>query len=173
MPWLQEQGYEVIVKDNWDIYSDSLFMNSLSLVIQTVTMSEITEEQEEGLVEAVENGVNLAGWHGGLGDSFRNNTYYQFMVGGQWVAHPGDIMDYEVNIINKEDPITLGLDDFKMHSEQYYMHVDPGVEVLASTTFSGEHAEWIEDIYYYYAGCMEKEIWKRKDFLQLTWSCSK
>jgi type 1 glutamine amidotransferase len=155
VPWLQEQGYEVIVEDNLDIYTDSLLMNSLSLVIQTFTMSEISEEQEEGLLEAVKNGVNLAGWHGGLADAFRNNTYYQFMVGGQWVAHPGGIIDYEVNIINQEDPITLGLNDFNMHSEQYYMHVDPAVEVLATTIFSGEHAEWIE-------GTIMPVVWKKK-----------
>ena len=66
------------------------------------------------------------------------------MVGGQWVAHPGGVIDYEVNIINHDDPITKGLADFKMHSEQYYMHVDPINEVLATTTFSGEHASWID-----------------------------
>ena len=155
VPWLQQKGYEVIVKDNLDIYTDSLLMNSLSLVIQTFTMSEISEEQEEGLLEAVKNGVNIAGWHGGLADAFRNNTYYQFMVGGQWVAHPGGIIDYEVNIIDKEDPIMKGLNDFKMNSEQYYMHVDPAVKVLATTTFSGEHAEWIE-------GTVMPVVWKKK-----------
>ena len=75
-----------------------------------------------------------------MADSFRNNTDYQFMVGGQWVAHPGGMIDYRVNITNHDDPITAGLADFDMHSEQYYMHVDPANEVLATTTFNGEHA---------------------------------
>ena len=70
------------------------------------------------------------------------------------VAHPGNIIDYEVNIINHDDPITAGLKDFKMHSEQYYMHVDPSNEVLATTTFSGEHAPWI-------AGTVMPVVWKR------------
>ena len=156
VPWLKDQGYDVIVSDTVEIYTDSLLMNSLSLVVQTVTMSKITEDQSEGLLEAVKNGVNVAGWHGGLADAFRNNTDYQFMVGGQWVSHPGGIIDYEVNIINKDDPIMKGLNDFKMNSEQYYMHVDPGVEVLATTTFSGEHTYWID-------GTVMPVVW-RKNF---------
>ena len=75
-----------------------------------------------------------------MADSFRSEPAYQFMVGGQWVAHPGGVIDYEVNITNHDDPITRGLGDFKMHSEQYYMHVDPSNEVLATTTFAGDQA---------------------------------
>ena len=117
-------------------------------------MGNITGEQAGGLVKAVRSGVGFAGWHGGMGDAFRDNTEYQFMVGGQWVAHPGGIIDYEVNIIDHEDPITAGLSDFKMNSEQYYMHVDPSNEVLATTTFSGAHAPWIK-------GCVMPVVWKR------------
>ena len=109
-------------------------------------MSEISKEQEIGLLTAIENGVNIAGWHGGLADAFRNNPKYQFMVGGQWVAHPGGVIDYEVNIVNHNDPITKGLKDFKMHSEQYYMHVDPMNDVLATTIFNGDHAYWIDGV---------------------------
>ncbi len=91
-----------------------------------------------------------------MGDSFRNNTNYQFMVGGQWVAHPGNIIDYTVNITNHDDPITQGINDFRMHSEQYYMHVDPSNEVLATTTFSGDYGDvpWI-------AGVVMPVVWKR------------
>ena len=96
----------------------------------------------------------MAGWHGGIGDSFRDNVDFQFMVGGQWVAHPGGVIDYEVNITNNEDNVTKGLSDFKMHSEQYYMHVDPNVKVLATTTFSADHAEWIE-------GSIMPVVWKK------------
>ena len=90
-----------------------------------------------------------------MADSFRNNTEYQFMVGGQWVAHPGGVIDYEVNIIDREDPITTGLDDFRMQSEQYYMHVDPSNQVLATTTFTGDYAEWID-------GVVMPVVWKRR-----------
>ncbi|MBU2437935.1 MAG: ThuA domain-containing protein, partial [Acidobacteria bacterium] len=86
----------------------------------------------------------IAGWHGGLADSFRSNTEYQFMVGGQWVAHPGGVIPYDVQIIDHDHIITRGLKDFSMNSEQYYMHVDPINDVLATTTFSGNHAAWID-----------------------------
>jgi uncharacterized protein len=92
----------------------------------------------------VHDGVGIAGWHGTMGDSFRSSTGYQFMVGGQWVAHPGDIIPYTVNITDRDNPITAGLNDFQMRSEQYYMHVDPSNKVLATTTFSGEHVPWVE-----------------------------
>ncbi|MER3475081.1 MAG: hypothetical protein C4335_13915 [Armatimonadota bacterium] len=154
-PWLQCQGYEVIVSNTLDTYTDKDLMQSLNLIVPIWTMGTITPEQEAGLLSAVRSGVGIAGWHGGMGDSFRNNTEYQFMVGGQWVAHPGDIIDYEVNIIKPEDPIVAGLSDFKMHSEQYYMHVDPSNEVLATTTFSGEYCEWI-------AGTVMPVVWKRR-----------
>ncbi|GIV20876.1 MAG: hypothetical protein KatS3mg023_2627 [Armatimonadota bacterium] len=154
-PWLQSQGYEVIVSNTLDTYTDKELMQSLNLIVPIWTMGTITPEQEAGLLDALRSGVGIAGWHGGMGDSFRNNTEYQFMVGGQWVAHPGNIIDYEVNIIKPEDPIVAGLSDFKMHSEQYYMHVDPSNEVLATTTFSGEYCEWI-------AGTVMPVVWKRR-----------
>lgn len=145
-PWLEQQGFDVDISGTLDSYLDKEKMNSLDLIVQVYTMAQITPAQERGLLTAVQNGVGIAGWHGGLADSFRNNTAYQFMVGGQWVAHPGGVIDYEVNIIDHKDPITAGLDDFKMHSEQYYMHIDPLNEVLATTTFSDKHAPWIRDV---------------------------
>jgi len=153
-PWLESRGFRVTVSDTLDSYLDADLMSSLDLVVQVVTMSEITPEQEKGLLDAVRGGVGIAGWHGGLADSFRKNTNYQFMVGGQWVAHPGGIVDYDVNIVDHEDPVTRGLPDFRMHSEQYYMHVDPANRVLATTTFSGEHAYWIE-------GVVMPVVWKK------------
>jgi type 1 glutamine amidotransferase len=156
-PWLEEQGFDVEVSEGLDAYLDKDNLNSKDLIVQAVTMHPEGEDSEklENLMKAVMGGVNLAGWHGGLCDSFRTNTYYQFMTGGQWVAHPGGIIDYEVNITNHEDPITKGLSDFKMHSEQYYMHVDPINEVLATTKFSDEHAPWIKDV-------VMPVVWKKR-----------
>jgi type 1 glutamine amidotransferase len=156
-PWLREQGFDVTVADTLDAYLDEKLMKSLSLIVPVWTMGEIKPEQEKALLGAVRGGGGLAGWHGGMCDAFRNNTEYQFMTGGQWVAHPGGVIDYEVNIVNHDDPITRGLKDFRMRSEQYYMHVDPSNEVLATTTFSGKHggADWIE-------GTVMPVVWKRR-----------
>jgi type 1 glutamine amidotransferase len=153
-PFLKEHGYDVEISDTLDAYLDPSKMLVLDLVVPVWTMGTITPEQEKGLLAAVENGVGIAGWHGGMADSFRNSVDYQFMVGGQWVAHPGGVIDYEVNITDLDDPITAGLSDFQMHSEQYYMHVDPSIQVLATTTFNGEHCPWIE-------GNVIPVIWKR------------
>ena len=153
-PILKELGFKVEISDSLDSYLDAKKMKALSLIIPVWTMGTITGEQEKGLLAAVESGVGIAGWHGGMADSFRNNTEYQFMVGGQWVAHPGGIVDYEVNIINHDDPITAGIRDFKMNSEQYYLHVDPSNEVLATTTFNSERTPWIN-------GCVMPVVWKR------------
>ncbi|MCX8160564.1 MAG: ThuA domain-containing protein [Candidatus Saccharicenans sp.] len=155
-PWLLEQGFEVEISDTLDAYLDLEKLKKLDVIVQVYTQGTIKPEQERNLLEAVKSGVGLAGWHGGLADSFRMNTEYQFMVGGQWVAHPGGIIDYEVNIVpeKKNDPIVRGLKDFKMHSEQYYMHVDPIIEVLATTTFSGKYAPWIE-------GVVMPVVWKK------------
>jgi len=155
VPLLQEQGYEVEISDTLDSYLDQDRMRSLSLVVQVWTMGSITDAQQKGLLEAIEGGVGFAGWHGGAGDSFRSSVDYQFMVGGQWVAHPGGVIEYKVNITNHDDPITTGLEDFWMESEQYYMHVDPSNEVLATTTFGGDHAPWIK-------GVVIPVVWKRR-----------
>ncbi|MCB9156633.1 MAG: ThuA domain-containing protein [Caldilineaceae bacterium] len=153
-PLLEAAGFDVELSDTLDSYLNTEKMQQLSLVVPMWTMGTITREQEAGLLNAIKSGVGVAGWHGGMADAFRNNTEYQWMVGGQWVAHPGNIIDYRVNITNHEDPITAGLSDFDMHSEQYYMHVDPANEVLATTTFNTDIAPWVN-------GTVMPVVWKR------------
>ncbi len=152
---LRGEGFEVKVVSDLEVYTDDAYMQSLDLVVPVWTMSDLSDAQEAGLLKTVKSGVGLAGWHGGMADSFRNRVDYQFMVGGQWVAHPGNIISYTVQI-TKADPITEGLTDFEMSSEQYYLHVDPGNEVLATTTFSGDYgdAPWL-------AGTVMPVVWKR------------
>ena len=112
-PALREAGFEVEVSDTLDAYLDKERMGSLSLVVPCWTMDAISKEQLDGLLSAVREGVGIAGWHGGMGDSFRQATEYQFMVGGQWVAHPGNIIDYRVHIADRARTRSWpGLDDF-------------------------------------------------------------
>jgi type 1 glutamine amidotransferase len=127
----------------------------MSLIVPIYTMSKIEKEELSGLTAAVRGGVGLAGYHGGMGDAFREAVEYQFMCGGQWVAHPGNIIDYRVNITRPQDPVMEGIEDFDYRSEQYYMHVDPSNEVLATTTFTGEHAAWTK-------GVVMPVVWKRR-----------
>jgi hypothetical protein len=137
-PWLREKGYEVEVSTTLASFADPGKMAALSLVVPIWTMGQLSGEEEKGLVEAVKSGVGIAGFHGGMCDSFRGNTEYQWMTGGQWVAHPGNLLpEYEIRITDPNHPITKGISSFKMrNTEQYYLHVDPSNHVLATTTFN-------------------------------------
>lgn len=141
---LEEENFEVEITDTLETLEDEEKLSTLDLIVPNWTLGQITRAQLNPLLKTVEKGCGLAGLHGGMGDSFRTETDYQFMVGGQWVAHPGDSsVEYTVRILDSNDPLTLGMKDFKVESEQYYMHVDPAVKVHAVTRFpvaDGPHA---------------------------------
>lgn len=151
---LEAEGFKVYVENTTEAFADPS-IRDLSLIVPIITMSKIEKEEVQNLSKAVESGVGLAGWHGGMGDAFRESVEYQFMCGGQWVAHPGNVIDYRVDIAKPEDPICAGIKSFPYRSEQYYMHVDPSNEVLATTTFSGEILPWVE-------GVVMPVAWKRR-----------
>lgn len=144
-----------MLSDTLESFQDQNRLEQFNLIVPCWTMGELTGSQEKALLGAIRNGVGIAGWHGGMCDAFRNNTAYQFMTGGQFVDHPGGIIDYTVQIVKKADPIVAGLNDFRMHSELYYMHVDPSNEVLATVKVGGEVFPWI-------AGTLMPTVWKRR-----------
>ena len=154
VPWLVEQGFDVEVSNSLDPYADPARMKDVALIVQAVTMGTLSGAQERGLLDAVRNGAGLAGWHGGLADSFRSNPAYELMVGGSFGAHPGGIIDYDVRFTKRDDPIAEGLTDFRMRSEQYYMLLDPHIEVLATTTFTGQADPSVE-------GVVMPVVWKK------------
>ncbi len=145
---LRKNKFEVEVSDSLDSLLDAEKLAALDLIVPEWTMGEISREQLSGVTKAVAGGVGIAGVHGGMGDSFRQAVEWQFMVGGQWVAHPDGIIDYAVQIVDHADCVTAGLNNFKMHSEQYYMHVDPSNHVLATMLFE-------------FNGCTMPVAWKR------------
>lgn len=152
--WLTDEGFEVTIETSTEVFGDPA-IHDLDLIIPIYTMSKIDRAHGQNLCAAVEKGVGLAGHHGGMCDAFRDCVEYQFLCGGQWVAHPGNIIDYRVDIAKPEDPVMAGIEGFAHRSEQYYLHVDPGVEVLATTTFSGEHAPWTK-------GVVMPQVWKKR-----------
>jgi uncharacterized protein len=155
VPWLRSEGFEVVVSDTQAPYADAALMKTIDVVVQNWTMGTIAREPLEGLLKAVkEGGTGIAGFHGGLGDSYRHEAEYRYMVGGDWVSHPGNIIEHEVHIVDREDPVTAGLSDFKVKTEQYLMHVNPNHKVLATTRFGGEHDPWIE-------GSTMPVVWKK------------
>ncbi|MEZ4668510.1 MAG: ThuA domain-containing protein [Anaerolineae bacterium] len=132
---LRQNGFEVTVSDSLDAFKDPNLPN-LDLIVPNWSMGVIQKDQLQPLLKAVEGGVGLGGMHGGMCDSFRNETEYQYMTGGQWVAHPGnDEATYTVHFDGVPTPITEGFEDFQVTTEQYYMHVDPANTVHASSRF--------------------------------------
>ena len=162
--FLISSGYETKISTSLDVYLNIEELTSMNLIVPVWTMGEISKDQEKNLLQAVASGVGIAGWHGCMGDSFRLSTDYQFMVGGQWVAHPGGIIDYDVKITNTTDQITKGISNFSICTEQYYMHVDPSNEILATTQFKGDQI--ISDIAPYKCNWISDNVmpvvWKRK-----------
>ena len=132
---LKDNGFDVEMSETLESFADKDHLLSKDLIVPNWTMDTLSGEQQKGLCEAVQAGVGIAGTHGGMGDAFREATNYQFMVGGQFVAHPGGSHEYTVSICNQLDPIVAGMGHFKLTSEQYYMHVDPGITVLATCVF--------------------------------------
>jgi uncharacterized protein len=149
---LRAQGMTVTISADTNAFIDAA---AYDLIIPAITMSTIEKPALDGLTTAIRAGTGLAGFHGLMCDAFRNEPEYQFMTGGQWVSHPGNIIDYTVNITRPADPIMQGIADFAYTSEQYYMHVDPANHVLATTTFSGDH---LADV----AGVTMPVVWTRR-----------
>lgn len=151
---LEKNGFDVRIGHGSVLFADPELAR-FDLIVPVITMSTIEKPELENLTRAVLAGTGLAGFHGTMCDSFRNETEYQFMTGGQWVAHPGTIIDYRVNVVRGDDPIMQGIADFDYRSEQYYMHTDPSNDVLATTTFTDAHFPGI-------GGVVMPVVWKRK-----------
>jgi len=146
---LRESGAAVEMSNTLDAFNQLEPLVDLDLIVPVWTMGKLAGEQGKNLLAAVaEHGAGIAGVHGGMGDAFREHTGFQFMVGGQFVAHVGGKIDYRVHIVDHADDVTAGLGHFNVTSEQYYMHVDPSNHVLATTTV--EHN-----------GCTMPVVWKR------------
>ena len=138
---LKAEGFEVRVSDSLESFADQKALTEMDLIIPIWTMGEIDSKYVVNISEAVANGTGLAGCHGGMCDAFRKDVLWQFLTGGNWVAHPGgDGVEYPVNIRNSSSSLVEGIEDFNVKSEQYYLHVDPVVETLATTPFP--QARW-------------------------------
>lgn len=148
IPFLKDKGYDVRVEESTKIYADAEYMAGVDLVMQCMTMTTIEKDEFEGLRTALENGTGMAGWHGGIADSYRNTSDYLHLIGGQFACHPGKHPDeltgeqpdnyvpYTVNMLPAaaDHPITRGIGDFDLVTEQYWVLTDDYIDVLATTT---------------------------------------
>jgi uncharacterized protein len=142
IPFLKENGYDVVVADTLDVYADQDTMGGTDLVLQCWTMGVLSGDQLAGLRAAVAAGTGLAGWHGGVVDSFRDAAGYLQLTGGQFADHPGGFVDYEVRVRPEraDHPIVAGIDRVPVHSEQYWVLTDAANDVLATTTLAAGDA---------------------------------
>lgn len=132
---LQEKGFDVISENKLDRLNDLQFLESMNLIVPVWTMGTLSNEQTKNLSTAVRNGVGLGGFHGGMGDAFRGNIEYEWMVGGIFTGHPY-VGKYIVDLVSSENTITKGMKkSFEYESEQYYMLTDPGNNILATTMY--------------------------------------
>lgn len=148
LPFLEQNGFAIQVEESPAVYADDDYMASVDLIVQSNTMSSIETSEFEGLRRAVEGGTGLAGWHGGIADSYRNNAEYLQLIGGQFASHPGKHADertgeqsdnYVSHLIEMTPaaathPITQGITDFELVTEQYWVLHDDYNDVLATTT---------------------------------------
>jgi type 1 glutamine amidotransferase len=145
-----ELGYDI--EESHDIFTLDRDLTVYDLIIlgwnNALTTEDLSDSQEDHLLEAVESGTGVAAWHGAAA-AFRSSLRYHLMLGGDFLAHPGGEgypHPYEVNVINRDHPVTQGVSDFSIASEQYYMSTDPNNEVLAETTFDGSHLAWLDGL---------------------------
>ncbi|MFF5288557.1 ThuA domain-containing protein [Paractinoplanes globisporus] len=148
LPFLEKNGYRIRIEESPAIYADVSEMAETDLIVQCMTMSEISKEQVAGLRRAVAAGTGFTGWHGGIADSYRASSDYLQLVGGQFATHPSkepgrcgggqedNYLPYTVNLtaLGRDHPITAGLDDFDLETEQYWVLHDDLIDVLATTT---------------------------------------
>lgn len=149
--WLKEKNWQVELSDSFEVFANKEKLMSLDLITPAWTGGELSKEQEAGLAEAVKSGVGLAGWHGAT-DTFVASHVYRMMIGGQFVWHPTKYVPINVKITRSDDEIVRGIDNFTVTSEQYYMHVDPSNEVLATAEFDNDELSGVE----------MPVIWKRR-----------
>lgn len=171
---LRKEGFAVDVYDTLSPLAEPDKLSDVSLIVPIWSSARsshqpefgnMTKAEEDGLLKLIAAGCGLAGWHGHMGDAFRDRPTYHFLIGGQFVAHPpgwpdnpipsDDFVDYDVTITRPGDPIVAGIPSFRLFTEQYFMLTDAANEVLATTTFSGEHLWWIE-------GTVVPVVWKRR-----------
>ncbi|WP_285106369.1 ThuA domain-containing protein [Promicromonospora sp. MEB111] len=151
LPFLAEHGYEVRVEDSTAVYADADYLTGIDVIVQTVTMSTIESAELSSLIAAVAAGTGLAGWHGGIADSYRNSSDYLQLIGGQFATHPpkapraelaGEAADnflrHTIDIVPEraDHPIVAGISDFELTTEQYWVLSDEYNDVLATTTLA-------------------------------------
>jgi type 1 glutamine amidotransferase len=142
---LAQDGFTTEVTNDLGIFCSPAVADA-DLLVPIITGEMLEKPHAEALVKAVRGGLGLGGHHGALATSFKESAPFRYVSGVTWVAHPGNIIDFRVSISRTDDPVMQGIPDFDYRSEQYYLHYDPSVDILATTTFSGDYDEATRDV---------------------------
>ncbi len=135
---LAADGFQTEVTNDLGIFGSPRLAQA-DLLVPVITGESLENAHADALLEAVRGGLGLGGHHGSLATSFKESAPFRYVSGVTWVAHPGNITNFRVAVTRPQDPVMQGIPDFDYRSEQYYLHYDPSIEILASTTFTGEH----------------------------------
>ena len=150
IPVLRDAGFVVDVVDDLAVYDDADRIDRADLIVHCWSMGSLTDDQETNLVAAVRNGTVFAGWHGGIIGTNVSNPAYLRMVGGRFLFHPQGFHDYTVVVDPapvEDGEITAGLEDFTVHTEQYWVLSDSHSTVLATSVFEpATDSEWAEPV---------------------------
>lgn len=135
--WLDRDGrFEIsCVENDLDIFA-SRELERYNLIVFYYTVGEITDEQFNGLSRFVKSGKGFTAIHSGA-DSFRDCPEFRSMVGGWFVTHP-HYRSYMVSILDRQSPITEGLEEFTVTDEQYITDYDPRNHILATALWQGK-----------------------------------
>lgn len=132
---LEGEGFSVEIADTLSVLDDAKSLTHYDLISPCWTMGKMSPEQSANLRGAINAGCGLGGCHGGMGDAFRGDIDYEWMVGGHFVGHPF-VGEYTVSVRDRTHPAMSDLpDSFSYNSEQYYLMIDPCIEVLADTVY--------------------------------------
>ena len=139
---MAELEYEVEETQDPHRFEDDLTGYDLIVLgwTQAQTTEDLSDRAEARLMEAARAGTGFVGWHGATA-AFRSSLPYNWILGASFIEHPGGEavrVPYEVKIVDRDHPVSRGVEDYQVRSEQYFMQVDPSVHVLATTTFDGE-----------------------------------
>ncbi len=133
-----------VVRD-LDALDDAAALDGLALLVPNWSWGSLSPSQETALVTAVERGLGLVGTHGGMGDTSRASLKYQWLVGGQFVAHPGDLYPHRVTF-DPGSPLLGDLPPVELITERYVMLIDPAVSVHARLTFGADPMPWLDGV---------------------------
>lgn len=123
-----------VVEDDQRILSSRELYGFQSMVLYW-TVGEITAAEVAAWSRWLKSGRGLLGIHGAAA-SFKASDPYRAMLGGYLLGHP-PLREYLVSVLDREHPVTAGIEEFTVRDEQYLCSYDGRLNVLATALYQG------------------------------------